>query len=168
MSTELEILVENAGVVETMRQLLEAQDKFKTSRSAVEQRFSVVSSFLLMPTRRAKDLYKMVSAVAALGDIVRSPDEKLDRIADGSVSDSERATGLARLSTCIAGAGIIVALEQAIASPALFGLTEAEIAYKLQNIKRVMAIPDGAIGTVHTLETALGRLTPEERESSRR
>ncbi len=59
----------------------------------------------------------MVSAVAALGDIVRSPDEKLDRIADGSVSDSERATGLARLSTCIADAGIIVALQKAIASP---------------------------------------------------
>ncbi|MCZ7854918.1 MULTISPECIES: hypothetical protein [Agrobacterium] len=91
-----------------------------------------------------------------------SPHEKLGRIADSSVPDSERVTRLARLSTCIADAGIIAALQQVIASPALFELTDAEIAYKLQNIKRATSIPDDAIQTLHTLEIALGRLTPEE------
>ncbi len=169
MSVELKMLVENVGVVEAMRQLLEAPDKFKTTRRAVEQRFSVVSSFLLMPTRRAKDLYRMINSVAALGgNLTLATDEKLRRIADSSVPDSERATGLARLNTCIAADGVIVALDQAIASPALFGLTDAQIAYKLQNIKRVMAISDDAIRTVQTLESALERLGPEEEKRARR
>ncbi|ANP90884.1 hypothetical protein BA011_33740 (plasmid) [Rhizobium leguminosarum] len=87
-----------------------------------------------------------------------SPHEKLGRIAHSSVPDSERVTGLARLSTCIADAGIIAALQQVIASPALFELTDAEIAYKLQNIKRAMSIPDDAIQTLNTPGNRIGEI----------